>query len=665
MFLSDTLFFKGIAFIIGGEFSMTKEFMDNKIRDSLGGYGFIINYDNYEMQYINKIWCKDLKITDNSYVGKKCYSVLYDRESPCEDCHMNHLRRHNNFRTHRYIDTTGQYYLLNNSLFDNEGTTYMLSIAYEITDEVVEINKLREHVKLDNAILHCARTLVYESDFDVAINKLLKIICDFNQADHTLLFERDYSRNITSISYAHSSAKLNFSDYIEKNFVYSLSGTMTGLEKIFQNHPYLFVESDDINLESYGYCADILALVGNKNLLLVPLKIDRIVVGSIVVVNVNDYSPNFQLLTTVSAFISNNLNIKYARKKLEKMVLNLQSKIQLNDLIMEATKTLIEVDHVEINQSVETLLKIISDHFGTRGVYVFKLNDNEDKLFNRFEYLKGIESSVTDFTEVSFDVINRWFRAYQKDDVIFVKSVVSELPDNSIEYNWLVSKQVNSFIATPLYQSKDIIGYLWIDSPTKNFEEISVIKTIATLVISHVSKYDLVKQLEHLSYNDDLTGLYNRNFFMKCIQQINTQSRQNIGVIFADVNGLKKANDMLGHEFGDILIKWCAKFFKKHIHGYIFRIGGDEFVAIMEKVDKDYFDYSVENMNNELEKFTDIHLSIGSVWEQDVQDIEALIRTADELMYSNKIEYYNSKEETGLSQEEELSMLKSAILSLK
>lgn len=644
---------------------MTKEFMDKKIRDSLNGHGFIINYQNYTLNYINEAWRENLNITNNDYIGSECYKILYDRDSPCDDCSINQLKFRDKLRSHHYNNLTNQHYIVNNSLFEDNNITYMLSLAYEITDEINQINKLKEHVRLDTSILECAKTLVYEGNFDIAIQKLLKIICQFNEADHSVLFERDYSKNITSISYAYFKDEYKYPKNSSNNFVYSLSGTMIEIDKLLKTKPYLFIEADDINLENYGYCKDILELAGNENLLLVPLKIDSIIVGSIMVVNVKDYSPNFQLLTTVSAFISNNLNIKYARKKLEKMVLNLQSKIQLNDLIMEATKTLIEVDSNEINTSIETLLKIIFDHFITRGVYVFNLNDDGDKLFNRFEYLKNIESTVTDFTEISFDVINRWFKTYQKDDILFIKSVVNELHDNTNEYNWLISKKVSSFIATPLYQNNDIVGYLWIDNPSKNLDDISVVKTITTLIISHVSKYELVKQLEHLSYTDDLTGLYNRNFFMKYMQQINAQPRENIGVIFADVNGLKKANDMLGHEFGDILIKWCSRFFKKHIHGFIFRIGGDEFVAIIEKVDEEYFNFCLQNMFNELESLSNIHLSIGSVWKKDINDIESIVKQADELMYQNKTQYYESLSSLpSVSIEEDLDNLKQAILSL-
>ena len=68
------------------------------------------------------------------------------------------------------------------------------------------------------------------------------------------------------------------------------------------------------------------------------------------------------------------------------------------------------------------------------------------------------------------------------------------------------------------------------------------------------------------------------------------QSQQPIGVIFADINGLKEINDSEGHEAGDRLILEIAKSIREiFTDARIYRLGGDEFVILSFEEDKDNF----------------------------------------------------------------------------
>ena len=61
------------------------------------------------------------------------------------------------------------------------------------------------------------------------------------------------------------------------------------------------------------------------------------------------------------------------------------------------------------------------------------------------------------------------------------------------------------------------------------------------------------------------------------------ETNDSISLIFLDINGLKKINDIKGHEAGDNLIKTAANILKTVFKdSYIFRAGGDEFVVVIE-----------------------------------------------------------------------------------
>ena len=60
--------------------------------------------------------------------------------------------------------------------------------------------------------------------------------------------------------------------------------------------------------------------------------------------------------------------------------------------------------------------------------------------------------------------------------------------------------------------------------------------------------------------------------------------------VFGDVNGLKRMNDVHGHEAGDVLIKTVARIMQRAQQGagegHVFRMGGDEFLMIVEQIDE-------------------------------------------------------------------------------
>lgn len=79
---------------------------------------------------------------------------------------------------------------------------------------------------------------------------------------------------------------------------------------------------------------------------------------------------------------------------------------------------------------------------------------------------------------------------------------------------------------------------------------------------------------------DELTGIGNRRAFERARQTADADA--NVEVVAFDINNLKAANDILGHEAGDAVIRDAARAIEEAAGGRAFRIGGDEFVAVIE-----------------------------------------------------------------------------------
>lgn len=102
-------------------------------------------------------------------------------------------------------------------------------------------------------------------------------------------------------------------------------------------------------------------------------------------------------------------------------------------------------------------------------------------------------------------------------------------------------------------------------------------------VLEQGLKYDLVSKL---AYSDGLTGLGNRTAYLEQLEEYISSAKESerIGIVYLDVNNLKKVNDNQGHEIGDQLIKVTAKIVQDSFgkFGKSFRIGGDEFCVLID-----------------------------------------------------------------------------------
>jgi len=158
------------------------------------------------------------------------------------------------------------------------------------------------------------------------------------------------------------------------------------------------------------------------------------------------------------------------------------------------------------------------------------------------------------------------------------------------------------------------------------------------------------RNYKFLMENDQLTGLNNRRSFDNFLEKIKTQ-KLSCTIISFDINSLKIINDTKGHKTGDELIIAVAQCISKTFseYGHCFRIGGDEFVAILDKPLPSLKDLCEEFENNcrsfQSEDLDDISVAYGIVTYDGHQDttIEEALYEVDARMYENKEIFYSKK----------------------
>ena len=161
-------------------------------------------------------------------------------------------------------------------------------------------------------------------------------------------------------------------------------------------------------------------------------------------------------------------------------------------------------------------------------------------------------------------------------------------------------------------------------------------------VVSDVTELmSLKKKFESLTFFDTLTGMYNRNYFLK--YDFNKLSCLPCSYIMCDCNDLKGVNDHLGHSAGDTYIKATAEMIKNVLpeNGICVRWGGDEFLLILPDCDEDACKKLVEEMEEQQKikrkEIPYMEIAIGCQVRKSLhQDEDEVIKAADQKMYEDK-----------------------------
>ncbi len=180
--------------------------------------------------------------------------------------------------------------------------------------------------------------------------------------------------------------------------------------------------------------------------------------------------------------------------------------------------------------------------------------------------------------------------------------------------------------------------------------------------VTEKKKYQ--NRIEFQANNDFLTGLYNR---MRCEEDLEITIRgaitekRNGALLFMDLDNFKNINDGLGHQYGDILLKTISASIQqiKGIENRCYRVGGDEFIIIVECDVYDELDRILKELKSVFSKPWYLNdseyyctMSMGIVrFPEDGRDVNSLIRKADIAMYDakksgkNRYEYYSREED--------------------
>lgn len=265
------------------------------------------------------------------------------------------------------------------------------------------------------------------------------------------------------------------------------------------------------------------------------------------------------------------------------------------------------------------------------GYWVWDVKNNHFQISEQLAELCGINLQTFDSSLEGF------VRLIDSEDQETVKNMIMAAPYNKtiqhIDYRLQISESKSIFV---------------------HQEMVKIIENNQAKITGTVQdisqKKESEKQIHHLAYFDNLTGIPSRSYYQErirtIIQTANYRNEQ-FAFLFLDLDGFKDINDSFGHNLGDQLLKVVAKRLQEVIRAEDFaaRLGGDEFCIILNNIKDiesvaDVAKRSLQIINTPL--LLNNHqikprVSIGiAIFPRDGDDEVALLKAADTAMYAAK-----------------------------
>jgi len=315
----------------------------------------------------------------------------------------------------------------------------------------------------------------------------------------------------------------------------------------------------------------------------------------------------------------------------------LSFRIKLERLINEIALDLISVESENIKDMIIKNFEKLSEILLFDRIYTLILSNDRKRIEEIYEWNKD------NYEKISNKVLNSYINMDIRHKNIIEISKDSTHP--------LFDYPINYLILIPLIYGSTLRGFIGFENVTdKKYEYDDFIKLFlrifGDIIINSIERVKNEDNLKYISFHDSLTGLYNRFYFEEEMERLSKSRDLSLSIILCDIDNLKYINDSFGHDTGDIAIIEVAKILKSIFResDIIARIGGDEFVILLQNVDNDTIKNMIDRIYEELNSYSSkigtfpINISIGySILDKKEKDPLISFKEADDMMYNMKL----------------------------
>ena len=350
--------------------------------------------------------------------------------------------------------------------------------------------------------------------------------------------------------------------------------------------------------------------------------------------------------------------LSYTQVLLPKSDDNLMSLNISQDIAMEVIGTCIKLrDDKPFEEIMQTVIEDILGICGAEFCCVLLLDESTRKCSvlgeakspeSRLAWMeKYLDDDFYELAQTWMDTMSGSFCLVIRDeeDMEFIRQ------RNPKWHRSLLAAGVERLVLYPLIPRGQFLGYIMaINFDTENTQHIRDTLDLTTFFIaSEIANNQFIDRLKAMNETDLLTGVMNRNAMNARLSAFEADQEGApgvMGVVFADMNGLKYVNDHYGHSAGDMLLKNAAVILQSTFVGdEIYRVGGDEFLVVLRETDEAGMQRKIAEIKKKAELFNNVSFAAGYSLLNDSKDIRKAMAEADAMMYEDKESCYRDNPE--------------------
>ena len=286
-------------------------------------------------------------------------------------------------------------------------------------------------------------------------------------------------------------------------------------------------------------------------------------------------------------------------------------------------------------------LEYLGTHVGCQALAIYEIRDGTWIVNTYLWTREGGQARKEEFTLGLMQAMDQWEQIFTDNQPVLMYDAEDACRKMPGLCPLLRQGGNRRTIVVPLVDKMKSVGFFCVYEPDRERMPAiaDICRILSVYIVSALQQRDLMRNLEQLSYHDQMTGALNRHALEAYMAL--PLLEEDTGLVFCDILGLKNVNDLFGHIDGDKLIiqvyHLLSGVFRQD---GIYRVGGDEFLVHCGGRGEETFRRQVERLRQTLAE-NQCGLSVGSVWAKAGScSFSQLVDRADQRMYEEKRAYY-------------------------
>lgn len=346
-------------------------------------------------------------------------------------------------------------------------------------------------------------------------------------------------------------------------------------------------------------------------------------------------------------FTTNRIIKKYEYKCIntviasERGTINIGKIIDNTDYYLTLDRCILNAREENFDDTMSELISILKNYYKCDDVIILKRE-------------LGTGSFISDHNTLSSELnlkfgekqLSRWLFEFDKQDDLIINSLDKDVPNYTEEYTYFTKHNVSKMIVSPMRDSIAVIGMVILLNPNLHKLDKFIYHTVSWYLQENFIRLNMMRELEKVNHIDTLTGCYNRSTYALALRELKNNPPQHLGVVYCNIDGLKKTNKTYGYKSGDKKLIAATKIMRRFFKEPFYRIGGDKFVCFVETLNEDDFYTQMTELSTETNINDKACFSVGCAYEQGAIDVGLLVTNASKMMYLNKQKYYQKSLDT-------------------